>query len=150
MNAATDPDDEVRQAFRKHVAEVASGAVELVSIARNLGDQVLVAVRSRDDTVHPVAVCSYHLRNIVRELGEKVSTVLWSDKPESFIVNALQPFGPSPSPTPQVTLDAGSHVAEVAVSRETLTFLTEHGGSRAPLASKLVGWDIRLVSHGHT
>ena len=119
----------------------------MISVAREVGNQVLIAVRSQDASIHPVAVCSHHLKSIVRELGEKVTTVLWTDSPESFIVNALQPFGPSPSPTPKVTLDAGAHVASVAVSREALAHLNEHGGSRVRLAGRLVGWDIRLIAH---
>ena len=94
MNTAPDSDDEIRRLFAKHVPEVASGTVELVSIAREMGDQVLVAVRSHDPSLHPVSACvgkgGVHPKSIMRELGgEKVCIVLWSESPESFILNAL-------------------------------------------------------------
>lgn len=153
MNTARNPDDEIRRLIAKHVPEVASGAVELVSVAREVGDRVEVAVRSHDSSIHPVSACvgkgGVHLKNIVRELGEKVGIVLWSEKTESFVVNALAPFGPSAFRTPKVTLDIGTRVACVEVSPETLAHFSEQGGSRVQLASRLVGWDIRIVPQDH-
>ncbi len=151
MNTARNPDDEIRRLFEKHVPEVASGTVELVSVAREVGDRVLVAVRSHDPSIHPVSACvgkgGVHLKNIVRELGEKVGIVLWSETPESFVLNALAPFGPSAVRTPKVTLDIGARVACVDVGPEMLAYFSEQAGSRVRLASRLVGWDIRVVPH---
>lgn len=151
MNTSTNPDDEIRRLFNKHVPEVASGTVELVSIAREVGHRVLVAVRSRDSSVDPVSACvgtrGVHPRNIMRELGgEKISIVLWSESPKSFVLHTLAPYGPATLQTPKVTLDAGAHIAYVEVAPETLAYFSEQGDSRVRLASRLVGWDIHLVS----
>jgi N utilization substance protein A len=153
MSTSTKPDDEVRRLFQKYVPEVASGIVELVSIAREVGDRVLVAVRSHHPSVHAVSACvgtrGDHPKNIMRELrGEKISIVLWNESPESFILSALAPYGPTAVRvrTPKITLDAGAHVAHVEVAQETLAYFSEQTGSRVRLAARLVGWDIRFVS----
>jgi transcription termination/antitermination protein NusA len=151
MITSENPNDEIRRLFQKHVPEVASGTVELVSVAREVGDRVMVAVRSHDPSIHPVSACvgerGTRPKNIMRELGgEKVSIVLWSESPEDFIVSALCPLGPKDErvPTPKVRLDAETHVANVEVSPNTLAHFSEGGVSRVRLASRLVGWDIHL------
>jgi transcription termination/antitermination protein NusA len=155
MNASTNPGDQIRRLFQKHVPEVASGAVELVSIVRDVGDRVLVAVRSHDPSIHPVSAClgkgGMHPKNIMRELdGEKVGIVLWSESPETLVLHALAPYGPAAAQTPKVTLDVGAHIAHIEVAPETFAYFSEQGASRVRLASRLVGWDIRLISHNHT
>jgi N utilization substance protein A len=151
MITSTNPEDEIRHLFNKHVPEVASGTVELVCIARDVGHRVFVAVRSRNSSVDPVSACvgarGVHPKNIMRELcGEKVSIVLWSESPERLVFHALAPYGPAAVQTPKVTLDAGAHIAYVEVAPATLAYFSEQGDSRVRLASRLVGWDIRLVS----
>jgi N utilization substance protein A len=150
MSAPKSSDDDIRRLFEKHVPEVTSGVVEIVAVARDVGDRALVAVRSHDLSVHAVSACvgerGIHPKNIARELhGEKVSIVLWSEKPEGFILNALVPFGSGVVQTPTVTLDYTSHVARVQVTPETLSYFSQQPQSRLQLASKLVGWDIRLI-----
>jgi N utilization substance protein A len=150
MSTPETSDDDIRRLFEKHVPEVASGGGEIVAIAREPGDRVLVAVRSHDPAVHPVSACvgerGIHPKSIVRELhGEKVGIVLWSEKPENFILSALAPFGSGPVQTPRITLDPTSHVALVQVTAETLAYFSQQPPARLWLASKLVGWDIRLI-----
>ncbi len=151
MSAPKNPDDDIiRRLFEKHVPEVASGVVEIVAVARDVGDHALVAVRSRDRSVHAVSACvgacGVHPKNIVRELhGEKVTIVLWSEEAESFVLNALAPFGSGAVQTPKVALDSTSHVARVYAAPETLAYFSQQPQSRLKLASELVGWDIKLV-----
>lgn len=147
MNTSPDPNEEVRQLFRKHVPEVVAGTVELVTVVREAG-RVMVAVSSRDSGVHPVAACARPgcLKSISRELGgEKVAIVLWSESAEDFIRNAL-PSSPDLGPirTPKVTLDAAAHQARVEVGRQTLNYLAGDD-ARLRLVSKFIGWDIQLV-----
>src|SRR5262245_48499338 len=110
MNSSSDPNGEIRQLFHKHVPEVAAGIVELVSIAREPGKEVMVAVRSNDNAINAVGACvgrrGVHPKNICRELGgEKVSIVLWSESSETFILNALAPYGPNATGIPKIVLD---------------------------------------------
>ena len=57
------------------------------------------------------------------------------------------PFGPSAIRTPKVGLDIGARVARVEVGPEALAHFSEQSGSRVRLASRLVGWDVRIVPH---
>lgn len=147
MNASPDPNEEVRELLRKHVPEVAAGAIGLVIVAREAG-RVMVAVSSRDSGVHPVAACARpgRLNSISRELGgEKVAIVLWSESAEDFIRSAL-PGSPGLGPirTPKVTLNAAAHKARVEVDRKTMNYLAGDDACLR-LVSKFVGWDIQLV-----
>jgi N utilization substance protein A len=116
-----------------------------------VGDRVLVAVHSHDLSVDPVSVCTgkaaIHSKIMVRELGEAVSIILWSESPESFVLHAIGSLGPSAVRTPKVRLDAAAHCARVVVGRETLEYFSAQGDSRLRLASQLVGWEIQIVSH---
>ena len=85
MSIPSQPNEEIERLFQKHVPEVAGGAIELVSIAREVGKRVVVTVRSRDNTVHPVSLISSHLKAICRDLGEKVIVVLWGESLERFL-----------------------------------------------------------------
>ena len=149
MTGSPNSNEELRQLFARHVPEVAAGIVEIVSVVREAG-RLMVAVRSHDSSVHPVSACvgkhGEHPKSISRELdGEKISIVLWSESLENFILNALMPFGPV-SGMPRVTLDAAKHQARVEVTPETLTYFSGEHGLRVCLASRLVGWDVRLVA----
>lgn len=151
MSDSSHPNDEVQQLFRKHVPEVAAGIVELVAVARESG-RLMVAVRSRDSSVHPVTACvgvrGVRPKSISRELGgEKVSIVLWSESPENFVLHSLSPYGPAAVRMPKVALDTATHQAKVEVDRETLAYFTGEHAVHLRLASQLVGWDIQLVCH---
>src|ERR1041384_412983 len=115
MSTPLNPEDEIRSLIASHVPEVAAGTVEVVAVARNIGDQALVAVRSRDRSVDPVSVftgkaASNPLKAIVRELGEKIGVVLWREAPRDYILAAIGPLYRrdlrSAYRTPKVTLDA--------------------------------------------
>ena len=153
MSNSTDSDEQIRQLFRTHVPEVATGRVELASIAREPGKLVMVAVRSHDSTVDPVGACvglrGVHPKTISQELGsDKVSIVLWSESPDLLIRYALAPYGPA-TEIPTITLDPVQHVAKVEVDRATLAYFSGEAGLRVRLASRVAGWDIQFVSHEH-
>ena len=79
MSIPSQPSEEIERIFQKHVPEVAAGVIELVSIVREAGKEVVVTVRSLDAVIHPVSVISYHLKAICRDLGERVTVWLWSE-----------------------------------------------------------------------
>ena len=154
MNSSAQPDAQVRHIFQKHVPEVAAGVVEIVGIARESGKRVMVAVRSVDSRIHPVSVISYHVKNMSRELGEKISVVLWTESPENFILHALPygparsaPLGPGRVRAPKVTLDAAAHRARVEVDRETFAHFAAQDDTHLRLVSNLVGWDVQVVCY---
>jgi N utilization substance protein A len=151
MSESTD-NEEVRAAFRKRVPEVAAGVVELVGVAREPGRWILVTVRSHDREVHPVSVCvgksAVQIKSIVAELGgDKVSVILWSESVTDLIKHTLSRGRTGRSRTPKVTLDEERHRAQVQVEPETLELMTSNDGVLLKLASRLVGWDIKLLAY---
>ena len=143
-----DPIDEVRECFRRRIPEVAGGGVDLVLIARDQGSRTLVAVRSADGTVDPVSACSRRLKELARDLGEKIGVILYSAQPQALIHAAVLPTGPvGSSRTPSIVLDDAARVAWVEVEPDSVTFLSTPGHvARLRLVSKLVGWEVRITA----
>jgi len=76
MSIPSHQSEKIQRLFQKHVPQVATGVVEIVSISREPEKGLVVSVRSRESTVHPVSVISYHLKDISRELAQGRITVL--------------------------------------------------------------------------
>jgi len=79
--------DLVRKLFALEVPEIASGAVEIVKIAREAGHRTKIAVQSHQQGVNAKGACigpvGSRVRNVMAELhGEKIDIVDWSDEPE--------------------------------------------------------------------
>jgi N utilization substance protein A len=85
----------------------------------------------------------------VAELGgEKVSVLLWSESVAELIMHAMAPGCAGRSRTPNITLEASTHQARVQVEPETLERKIASDGLLLRLASRLVGWDIKLFPCG--
>ena len=143
MSASRD-NDEVRRLFGEHVPEIASGAVEIMGIAREKGRRVIIAVHASDPEVDSVGSCvgprGERIKTVMRALpGDKIDIVRWSDSDQDFIRNIL-----SPAKIKQLSFDAPGHRASVTVSGDS-TSLTMDGGIRLRLASRLAGWDLELI-----
>src|ERR1700691_2853055 len=86
----------VKKLFALEVPEIASGAVEIVAIAREAGHRTKIAVRSNQPGVNAKGACigpmGSRVRNVMAELhGEKIDIVDYSDDPACFVGNALSP-----------------------------------------------------------
>ncbi|MFN3336240.1 MAG: transcription termination factor NusA, partial [Thermomicrobium sp.] len=89
----------IKRLLELEVPEVASGAVEVMAIAREPGQRSKVAVAARQDKVDPVGACvgvrGVRIQSIVTELsGEKIDVIEWSSDIRTFIANALSPAKP--------------------------------------------------------
>ena len=78
------------------VLEIASGAVEIVAIAREAGHRTKIAVTSHQSGVNAKGACigpmGSRVRAVMAELhGEKIDIVDWSADPATFVGNALSP-----------------------------------------------------------
>lgn len=136
--------DEVRRLLGEQVPEIASGAVGIVGIAREPGRLALIVVHASDADVDPVGSCvgmrGERIKSVVRALpGDRVEIIRWSESEQDFIQSLL-----SPAKVKQIAFDAAAHRATVTVSEGSATRLTEDGGLRLRLASRLAGWDLRL------
>src|SRR5258708_11904251 len=84
----------VAELFKMEVPELAEGAVEIKSIAREPGNRTKIAVASTSEGVDPVGALvgqrGTRVMAVNNELGqEKIDIIEWSEDPEKFISNSL-------------------------------------------------------------
>jgi N utilization substance protein A len=132
--------------FKAEVPEVATGAVEIKSIAREAGARSKVAVWSNDEGIDPVGALvgqrGVRVTTIMSELGgEKIDIIEWSDDPAEFINEAL-----SPAKIIEIKVDEEEKKASVIVSADQQSLAIGKGGQNVRLAAKLTGWKIDIES----
>ncbi len=136
----------IRRLFEQEVPEIQSGAVEIMSIAREPGLRSKVAVAARQDKVDPVGSCvgvrGVRIQNIVNELyGEKIDVIEWSPDTATFISNALSPAKPS---NVSLSEDGETRTATVIVPSDQMSLAIGKEGQNARLAFKLTDWKIDI------
>ena len=135
----------VKKLFALEVPEIASGAVDIVAIAREAGHRTKIAVISHQPGVNAKGACigpmGSRVRNVMTELhGEKIDIVDFSDDPPQFVANAL-----SPARVLRVNVvDAQARVAQVIVPDYQLSLAIGKEGQNARLAARLTGWKIDI------
>ncbi len=135
----------VKKLFALEVPEIASGAVDIVAIAREAGHRTKIAVTSHQPGVNAKGACigpmGSRVRNVMTELhGEKIDIVNFSDDPPQFVANAL-----SPARVLRVNVvDAQARVAQVIVPDYQLSLAIGKEGQNARLAARLTGWKIDI------
>jgi N utilization substance protein A len=82
--------------FKSEVPEIASGSVEIKSIAREAGARSKIAVFSKDPHIDPVGSMvgqrGVRVNTVMSELGgEKIDIIEWSEDPAKFIEESLSP-----------------------------------------------------------
>ncbi|TAL19417.1 transcription termination/antitermination protein NusA [Patescibacteria group bacterium] len=140
--------DMIRRLFALEIPEVASGVVQIHSIARDPGSRAKVAVSSTQENVDPIGSCigqrGSRIQTVISELGgEKIDIIEWKDDPERFIINSL-----SPAKSIKVALDRETKVATASIAPEQLSLAIGRGGQNVRLAAKLTGWKINIVEAG--
>jgi len=136
----------LKRLFELEVPEIYDGLVEIKYVAREPGHRSKIAVASRDSSLDPVGACvgpkGSRVRMVVGELrGEKIDVVPYSEEPSSFVSNAL-----SPAKVKSVSIDEGTHTANVVVPDHQLSLAIGKEGQNARLAAKLTGWRIDIKS----
>ncbi|HSR10745.1 MAG TPA: transcription termination/antitermination protein NusA, partial [Thermodesulfobacteriota bacterium] len=132
--------------FELEVPEIAEGIVKIVSVAREPGSRVKIAVYSRDSDVEPVGACvgmkGSRVLGVVQELrGEKIDIIPWSEDAASFVCNAL-----SPAEISKVIINQETRSMEVVVEDEELSKAIGRRGQNVRLAAKLTDWKIDIRS----
>jgi transcription termination/antitermination protein NusA len=143
--------DLVRKLFALEVPEIASGAVEIVKIAREAGHRTKIAVQSHQPGVNAKGACigpvGSRVRNVMAELhGEKIDIVDYSDDPAEFVANALSPA----RVTHVDVVDPAAMEARVTVPDYQLSLAIGKEGQNARLAARLTGWRIDIRSDAAT
>ncbi len=138
--------DFVRRLFELEIPEIADQIISIRALAREAGYRSKVAVSSIDTKVDAVGACvgvrGTRIKNIVDELGgERIDIVRWNESLQVLIPNALQP-----AEIDEVMLCQLLGRAIVLVREDQLSLAIGRRGQNVRLASKLVGWDIEIMT----
>lgn len=130
--------------FSMEAPEIASGVVEIKSIAREAGSRSKIAVYSNDEHVDPVGSCvgqkGVRVTTVMGELnGEKIDIIPWSGDPREYISSAL-----SPANVINIEVNEEEHKAVIDVAPDQLSLAIGKGGQNVRLAAKLTGWRIDI------
>lgn len=134
--------------FETETPEIASGVVEIKSIAREAGSRSKIAVISHDSHIDPIGSMvgqrGVRVTTVTSELsGEKIDIVEWNEDPALFIEEAL-----SPAEVVSLELDEKEHRAIVTVTEDEQSLAIGKGGQNVRLAAKLTGWKIDIKAIG--
>lgn len=134
--------------FETETPEIASGVVEIKTIAREAGSRSKIAVISHDSHIDPIGSMvgqrGVRVTTVTSELsGEKIDIVEWNEDPALFIEEAL-----SPAEVVSLELDEKEHRAIVTVTEDEQSLAIGKGGQNVRLAAKLTGWKIDIKSIG--
>ena len=138
--------DFVRRLFELEIPEIADQVIAIRALAREAGYRSKVAVTSSDSKVDAVGACvgvrGTRIKNIVDELGgERIDIVRWNESLQVLIPNSLQP-----AEIDEVMLCQLLGRAIVLVREDQLSLAIGRRGQNVRLASKLVGWDIEIMT----
>ncbi|HEX8736321.1 MAG TPA: transcription termination factor NusA [Pyrinomonadaceae bacterium] len=137
----------LKRLFEMEVPEIYDDTVVIKSAVREPGDRAKIAVASNEKDVDPVGACvgmkGSRVQSIIKELrGEKIDIIEWSEEPSVFAANAL-----SPAKVSQVRIvDINKRKMAVIVVEDQLSLAIGKKGQNVRLATRLVGWDIDIVS----
>src|SRR5271165_3917782 len=120
--------DFVRRLFELEIPEIADQIISIRALAREAGYRSKVAVTSIDTIVDEVG-------------GERIDIVRWNESLQVLIPNALQP-----AEIDEVMLCQLLGRAIVLVREDQLSLAIGRRGQNVRLASKLVGWDIEIMT----
>ncbi len=134
--------------FETETPEIASGVVEIKSIAREAGSRSKIAVISHDAHIDPIGSMvgqrGVRVTTVTSELsGEKIDIVEWNADPALFIEESL-----SPAEVVSLELDEKEHRAIVTVTEDEQSLAIGKGGQNVRLAAKLTGWKIDIKAIG--
>ena len=147
IRASRSSEELLKRLFEMEVPEIYDETVVIKSAVREPGDRAKIAVASNEKDVDPVGACvgmkGSRVQSISKELrGEKIDIIEWSDEPSVFAANAL-----SPAKVSQVRItDINNRLMEVIVGEDQLSLAIGKKGQNVRLATRLVGWDIKIVS----
>lgn len=138
----------VQRLFEREIPEIEDRTITIQNVAREAGYRTKVAVSSIDSRVDCVGACvgvrGSRIKNIVEELGgvERIDIVRWSDSKQVLIPYALQP-----AEIEEVFLYERLERAIVLVREDQLSLAIGRRGQNVRLASKLVDWEIEIMTH---
>src|SRR5215208_1551403 len=138
--------DFVRALFEQEIPEIQDRTIEIKQVAREAGYRSKVAVSSIDMKVDCVGACvgvrGSRIKNVIDEInGERIDIVRWNASMQAMI-----PHAPQPAAIMDVQLYPRLGRAIVLVAEDQLSLAIGRRGQNVRLASKLVGWDIDIMT----
>ncbi|MFC6357349.1 transcription termination factor NusA [Luethyella okanaganae] len=135
----------VRKLFALEVPEIASGVVEIVSLAREAGHRTKIAVRATEPGVNAKGACigelGQRVRAVTAELNnEKIDIVDYSEDLATFVSSALSPA----KVTSAFVIDESLKAVRALVPDYQLSLAIGKEGQNARLAAKLTGAKIDI------
>ena len=136
----------VLKLFEREVPEVATGAVEITSIAREAGVRTKLIVRSTQSGVDPVGSCvgqrGVRVQKVIEELNnEKVDIIPFAEDNVQLLKAAL-----APAESLVVEIDEKKKMVTVIAPDDQLSLVIGRGGQNVRLAAKLTGYQITVKS----
>ncbi|MBQ7884888.1 MAG: transcription termination/antitermination protein NusA [Clostridia bacterium] len=136
----------VKKLFEIEVPEIASGDVQIKSIARDAGNRSKVAILSTKPHIDALGACvgnrGVRINTIMGELnGEKIDLVQYSDDPLEYIAKAL-----APAEVISVEINESLKASQVIVPDDKLSLAIGKQGQNVRLAARLTGWKIDVKS----
>ncbi|MBC7519098.1 MAG: transcription termination/antitermination protein NusA [Microbacteriaceae bacterium] len=130
----------VRKLFALEVPEIASGAVEIVSLAREAGHRTKIAVKANEPGINAKGACigemGQRVRAVTAELNnEKIDIVDYHPNLANFVANALSPA----KVTSAFIIDESTKAVRALVPDYQLSLAIGKEGQNARLAAKLTG-----------
>lgn len=132
--------------FAQEVPEIYDNIIQIKAISRDPGSRSKIAVHTNDSSIDPIGSCvgmrGARVQAVISELsGEKIDIIEWSEDPATMVVNAI-----SPADVSKVIIDEDNTRIEVVVPDEQLSIAIGKGGQNVRLASKLMGWQIDVLT----
>ena len=136
----------VTELFRIEVPEINEDIIEIRGIARDAGSRSKITVKTNDGRIDPVGACvgmrGSRVQSVSGELGnERIDIIIYDDNPAQMVINAL-----APAKVESIVMDEDSRSMELAVNEENLALDIGSRGQNIRLASRLVGWELNIIS----
>ena len=137
----------VTELFNIEVPEINEDVIEIRGIARDAGSRSKIAVKTNDGRIDPVGACvgmrGSRVQAVSSELGnERIDIIIYDDNPAQLVINAL-----SPAKVESIVMYEDSRSMDIAVNEDNLALAIGSRGQNIRLASKLVGWNLNIVSN---
>jgi N utilization substance protein A len=136
----------VTELFRIEVPEINEDIIEIRGIARDAGSRSKITVKTNDGRIDPVGACvgmrGSRVQSVSGELGnERIDIIIFDDNPAQMVINSL-----APAKVESIVMDEDSRSMELAVNEENLALAIGSRGQNIRLASRLVGWELNIIS----
>ena len=136
----------VTELFRIEVPEINEDIIEIRGIARDAGSRSKIAVKTNDGRIDPVGACvgmrGSRVQSVSGEIGnERIDIIIYDDNPAQMVINSL-----APAKVESIVMDEDSRSMELAVNEENLALAIGSRGQNIRLASRLVGWELNIIS----